>query len=130
MLPKLRDLLKPKKSSNQVVSTPSSTTVDFATAAPRPVSWDEIFQQAQSLQQQGQLERAIELYSTCVGQAPERAEAYYKRANALNGLGRFEAALKDYDRAITLNPSFAYALCNRGSVLERLGRLGRGACKL
>ena len=88
MLPKLRDLLKPKKSSNEVVSTPASTTADSVTAAPRPVSWDEIFQQAQSQQQQGQLERAIELYSTCIGQAPERAEAYYKRANALNGLGR------------------------------------------
>jgi predicted O-linked N-acetylglucosamine transferase (SPINDLY family) len=113
MLTKLRDLLKPKK---------SSTTADSAAAAPRPVSWDEMFRQAQSHQQQGRLERAIELYSTCIAQAPERAEGYYKRANALNGLGRFEAALEDYDRAITLNPSFAYALCNRGSALERLGR--------
>ena len=123
MLPRLRDLLKPKKSSNEGVSTPASTAADSATAAPSPVSWDEIFQQAQSQQQQGQLERAIELYSTCIRQAPERAEAYYKRANALNSLGRFEAALKDYDTAIILDPSFAYALCNRGSVLERLSRL-------
>ncbi len=85
-------------------------------------SWDELFQQAQSLQQQGQLERAIELYGKCVERAPERAEAYYKRANALNGLGRLEPALADYDRAISLNPSYTYAFCNRGSVLERLGR--------
>ena len=112
MLPKLRDLLKSKKHSSQVHSPP----------APPPASWDELFQQALSLHQQGQLERAIELYGQCVERAPERAEVYYKRANALNGLGRLEPALEDYDRAIRINPSYTYALCNRGSVLERLGR--------
>ena len=111
MLPKLRDLLKLKKPPSQV--TPAS---------PSPASWEELFQQAQRLQQQGQLERAIELYGMCVERAPERAEAYYKRANSLNTLGRLEPALEDYDRAISLNPSYTYALCNRGSVLERLGR--------
>jgi predicted O-linked N-acetylglucosamine transferase (SPINDLY family) len=111
MLPKLRDLLKSKKPPSQ--ATPAS---------PGPASWEELFQQAQSLQQQGQLERAIELYGTCVERAPERAEAYYKRANSLNTLGRLDQALEDYDRAISLNPSYTYALCNRGSVLERLGR--------
>jgi predicted O-linked N-acetylglucosamine transferase (SPINDLY family) len=85
-------------------------------------SWEELFQQAQGFQQQGQLERAIELYTKCVERAPERPEAYYKRANALNGLGRLEPALVDYDRAIGLNPAYTYAFCNRGSVLERLGR--------
>jgi predicted O-linked N-acetylglucosamine transferase (SPINDLY family) len=85
-------------------------------------TWDELFQQAQSLQQQGQLEQAIELYGKCIERAPERPEPYYKRANALNGLGRLEPALVDYDRAIRLNPSYTYAFCNRGSVLERLGR--------
>ena len=54
-------------------------------AGPSP---DELFVQAQSLQQQGQLERAIELYGLVIESMPERAEAYYKRANALNGLGR------------------------------------------
>ena len=108
MLPKLRDLLKLKKPPSE--------------AAPSPSSWEELFQQAQSLQQQGQLERAIELYSTCVERAPERAEAYYKRGNSLNTLGRLELALEDYDRAISLNPSHTYALCNRGVVLNQLGR--------
>lgn len=91
-------------------------------ATPSSTSWDELFEQAQSLQRQGQLEKAIELYGTAIGQRPERAEVYYKRANALNGLGRPEAALADYDRAIALNPAYTYALCNRGSVLERLER--------
>ena len=122
MLPKLLDLLKPKKPPSQVHSTPAPTTPGSAMSAPHPASWDELFQQAQSLHQQGQLERAIELYGQCIERAPERAEAYYKRANALNGLVRLEPALEDYDRAIRFKPSYAYALCNRGSVLERLGR--------
>jgi len=50
VLPKLRALLKPKK----------------------PPNLDELFQQALSLHQQGQLERAIELYGQCVEQEPER----------------------------------------------------------
>ena len=112
MLSKLRDLLKPDKAPGQVHSTP----------APTPVVWDELFQQAQSLQQQGQLEHAIELYGKCVELAPDRPEPYYKRANALNGLGRLELALADYERAISCNPAYTYAFCNRGSVLERLGR--------
>ena len=99
MLSKLRDLLKPKNPS-----------------------WDELFQQAQGLQQQGQLEEAIALYGECVELAPHRAETYYKRANALNSLGRLEPALADYERAISFNPSYIYAFCNRGSVLERLER--------
>jgi predicted O-linked N-acetylglucosamine transferase (SPINDLY family) len=122
MLSKLRDLLKAKQPLSQPQSTPASTTSDSPASAPGTASWDELFQQAQSLPQQGQLERAIELYGKCVELAPDRAEAYYKRANALNGLGRLEPALEDYDRAISLNPSYTYALCNRGSVLERLGR--------
>jgi predicted O-linked N-acetylglucosamine transferase (SPINDLY family) len=111
MLSKLRELLKLGKAPSEVPSIP----------VPRP-AWDELFQQAQTLQQQGQLERAIELYEKCVELAPERAEAYYKRANALNALGRLELALEDYDRAISRNPSYTYAFCNRGSVLERLER--------
>jgi protein O-GlcNAc transferase len=117
MLSKLRDLLKPNKASSPVSSTPVPSP-----PAPSHLSWDELFQQAQSLQQQGQLERAIEIYEKCVELAPARAEPYYKRANALNALGRLELAIEDYDRAISRNPSYTYAFCNRGSVLERLER--------
>ena len=122
MLSKLRDLLKPKVPAGQVNSTPGSEAPDSAISAPSPTSWDELFQRAQSLQQQGQMENAIELYGKCIEQAPNRAEPYYKRANSLNALGRLEPAIEDYNRAISLNPSYAYAFCNRGTVLERLGR--------
>jgi predicted O-linked N-acetylglucosamine transferase (SPINDLY family) len=115
MLPKIRDLFKPR--GKRAESAAASSAV-----RPGYVSPDELFQQAQTLQQQGQLEQAIQLYGAVIEGLPERAEPYYKRANALNALGRAEEALKDYDRAISLNPSYAYALCNRGSVLQRLER--------
>jgi predicted O-linked N-acetylglucosamine transferase (SPINDLY family) len=99
-----------------------SQSAHAARSARGAASPDELFGEAQNLHQQGQLERAIELYSLRAERAPASAEVYYKRANALNGLGRLDRALEDYDRAIGLNPTYAYAFCNRGSVLERLGR--------
>ncbi len=124
MLPKFRGLFKPKTILSAASAKPgeSSPPVGNADRNPTDQSPDEVFEQAKSLQQQGKLEEAIELYRIVVERTPDRAEAYYKRANALNGLGRLEAALADYDQAIALDPSYAYALCNRGSVLDQLGR--------
>src|ERR1700677_470285 len=107
MLPKLRNLLKPKSPPSQPHSRP--TTPDVAQSAESLASPDELFREAQSLHQAGQLENAIALYTRCIERAPDRAEAFYKRANALNSLGRPDPALEDYDRAISLNPSYAYA---------------------
>jgi predicted O-linked N-acetylglucosamine transferase (SPINDLY family) len=72
--------------------------------------------------QDGELEKAIELYDGLIARQPDDAEAHYTRANALNRLGRSEAALGGYDRAVALKPDYANAFCNRGTVLERLGR--------
>jgi tetratricopeptide (TPR) repeat protein len=62
MLSRLRNLLKPKEAPGQTQP-----------AAAIPISWEELFQQAQSLQQLGQLEQAIELYGKCVERVPLRA---------------------------------------------------------
>ena len=117
MLPKIRGLFKSKPKPAAALTVASTSP-----ARPQAPSPDELFEQAQSLQQQGQLEKAIKLYGLVIESMPQRAEPYFKRANALNKLGRPEEALQDYDQAIALNPSYTYALCNRGSVLQRLGR--------
>jgi len=123
MVLKIPGLFKAKSKPGPILALPTgASAIGSADAIAGSESLDELFQQAQSLQKQGQLERSIELYGVVIDRNPDRAEVYYKRANALNGLGRLEAALADYDRAIALNPSYAYALCNRGSVLERLGQ--------
>jgi predicted O-linked N-acetylglucosamine transferase (SPINDLY family) len=132
MLPKLWDLLKPRAKS----ASPSGESAALSEGASSPLTAagviasptlsvplaEQLFEQAQGLQQQGQLEEAIKLYGLVIDGIPDRARVYYKRANALNGLGRLEEAVEDYDRAISLDPSYAYAWCNRGSVLEGLGR--------
>src|ERR1700733_4861524 len=84
MVPRLRDLLKPKKSRSGALPP----SVEGPAISASSSAWDEVFQHAQSLQQQGQLDEAIAMYGDCIERAPERAEAYYKRANVLNGLGR------------------------------------------
>jgi protein O-GlcNAc transferase len=119
MLTRIRGLFRPSEKSS---AADGGSSIESPAAAPSAGLPDDLFEQAQSLQQQGQLEKAIELYGAVIGQRPDRAEVYYKRANALNGLGRLEAALADYDQALALNPSYGHALCNRGSVLERLER--------
>ena len=102
MVPKIRGLFKPKPST--MPATPiGGSPIGICTHAERSVS-GRAFEQAQSLQRQGQLERAVELYGAVIDATPDRHEAYYKRANALNGLGRLQAALADYDRAISLEP--------------------------
>ncbi len=118
---KIRDLFKAKL--GQASGTPlAATRVSREDGGTRGKSPEVSFEDALSLHQQGQLEKAIEVYGILIDRDPNRAELYYKRANARNGLSNLEAALADYDRAIALNPSYGYALCNRGSVLERLGR--------
>jgi predicted O-linked N-acetylglucosamine transferase (SPINDLY family) len=101
---KFRDLFKPKPGDDPVTPPPDT------------------FQQALQLQQQGQLEPAIELLDVVIARNPEHVQAHYKRANALNGLGRWDAALAGYDQAIARDPAFANAYCNRGTVLEHLQR--------
>jgi predicted O-linked N-acetylglucosamine transferase (SPINDLY family) len=122
MRPKIRGLFKPKAKAAQSAAALTAASTDGSPTSPEVRSPDELFEEAQNLQQQGQLEKAIKMYGSVIEGMPQRAEPYYKRANALNGLGRAEEALRDYDQAICLNPSYAYAWCNRGSVLERLGR--------
>ena len=102
MLPRLRDLLKPKAKSGTSSEKPSDRASSPLTEAPviasagptvSAPSAEKLFEQAQGVHQQGRLEEAIELYGLVIEGTPGRAQAYYKRANALNGLGRLEAAL-------------------------------------
>jgi predicted O-linked N-acetylglucosamine transferase (SPINDLY family) len=103
---KFRGLFKPKANDDPG----SAQTVDALNAI------------AAIALQDGDLERAIQLFDEVIRRKGDHAEAYYKRANALNGLGRWESALADYDQAIAVNPEYANAYCNRGTVLERLNR--------
>jgi tetratricopeptide (TPR) repeat protein len=88
-----------------------------------PDHWGSLTACASILLQEGDYERALELYDGAVLRTPENADAHYKRANVLNALSRWEAALSDYDLATELDSNHANAYCNRGVALEQLQRL-------
>ncbi|GAM97057.1 TPR repeat [alpha proteobacterium U9-1i] len=63
----------------------------------------------------GQIERAIEDYTTALSLNASMASAYENRGNAYAAQDNHAAATADYDRAIALNPRRAGALLGRGN---------------
>jgi predicted O-linked N-acetylglucosamine transferase (SPINDLY family) len=72
---------------------------------------------------QGDLRRAISLYTKVSELRPESGFAHFMLGNLLVGCGKLEAALGSYDRAAALDTGAAEVFGNRGVVLERLDRL-------
>ena len=78
--------------------------------------------QADQAVQQGDFERAIELYSELIKDQPNDAVAYNGRGVAYIRQGDRERALGDFDHAIKLNLNFTQAYVNRGRLLIQLHR--------
>ncbi|XP_050675943.1 tetratricopeptide repeat protein 36 [Leptidea sinapis] len=82
--------------------------------------------QGVKLAEEGKLEDALELMSTAVLAAPERAGAYNDRAQLLRLMARDDDAMADIDRAVELSTgtrsrSRALALCQQGVLLRKRG---------
>jgi predicted O-linked N-acetylglucosamine transferase (SPINDLY family) len=82
----------------------------------------EQYARAQSLQQQGQLASAREVYQEILDAEPDHYDA-------LNAMGVLAGQSKDlrqaiqyFERAITVQPGNSGAHCNRGLALKQLGR--------
>lgn len=71
----------------------------------------------------GELEKAVEDYSTSITLNPFDPFPYNNRALVYEGLGRTEAAIDDYTKAISLDPGFYNAYNNRGIAYGQVGRL-------
>jgi predicted O-linked N-acetylglucosamine transferase (SPINDLY family) len=124
---KFRDLLLTRfsKSSGEPQSPTQVRQSEDSESSPlarNSNDWEAVNALALTALQSGELQKAIELYSTLLEHRPDFAEGYYKRGNAYNRAGNWSVALSDYDQAIALDPRFANAFCNRGTVLERLSR--------
>ena len=76
-----------------------------------------------SLQGQGRLDQAVEVFNKEIRVNPEYAAAYYNRGIVLHALGRLDEAVESYDKAISLNPDYVDAYSNRGNALKELGDL-------
>ncbi len=61
---------------------------------------DILFEQAQALAQNGDLDGAIRTYSTIINLEPENTQAYYQRSKALNSIGNTRSASSDLEEAI------------------------------
>ena len=70
----------------------------------------------------GELGRAIELYSASIEVCPT-AEAHTFRGWAYSALGRIDEAIAECHEAIAVDPSFGNPYNDIGSYLMRLGRL-------
>jgi tetratricopeptide (TPR) repeat protein len=77
--------------------------------------------EGRQLQQRGDLERAIELYSKSLGVYPT-AEAYTYRAWARAQGGGYEQAIVDCRAAIAVDPTLGNPYNDIGSYLVKLGR--------
>ena len=81
-----------------------------------------LFRAAFSAQQGGDLERAIELYSLSIQDAPT-AEAYTYRGWALSFQKKYEQAIADCMKAIECDPTLGNAYNDIGAYLIEQGKL-------
>lgn len=75
------------------------------------------------LDEQGNLEAAIEQYQKAIQLNPHDAYAYNNLGNALDEQGNLEAAIEQYQKAIQLNSDAAYVYRNLGNALYNQGNL-------
>jgi tetratricopeptide (TPR) repeat protein len=102
---------------------------DAAAARGSPVSLrltaaqssDDLFEQAVSLEEAGDLQGAAKAYHECLLQEGPDAVTCFNLANVLSASGRTEAAVERYRQAVELNASYAAAWNNLGFALAELG---------
>lgn len=76
------------------------------------------------LEQEGQLEQAIEIYQEAIAASHNQAEAHYNQANLLVQQGLIEAAADSYKKAIAIKPDWVEAYINLGDILIKLKHPG------
>ncbi len=80
--------------------------------------------------EQGDFERALDLYNRSLAIDPHRARVYVNRGNVYALQQAHAKALKDYAAAIQLNPDRKEAYLNRAGVYRSLGRAGAAMADL
>ncbi len=86
-----------------------------------PASWLAFNNLASIYEQNGQPQKAIELYVRSAEINP-RAEPYGRSAVMYIDMGEYEKALPLLDRALEMEPRNLQTLINKGHILSRLGR--------
>ncbi len=94
------------------------------TASPQPSvdEIQEIFQQAFTAIQNGDLQQSEQIWSQAIARNPENAAAWSNRGNVKVALNQLESAIGDFDQSIQLAPNLPDAYLNRGAAWEGLGK--------
>ena len=89
-----------------------------------PDSWtqEQMTQQALELEDQGQLQEAIEWYRTILAKFGPQAEVHFQLAELLYREGEVQAARERYYAAIEMDDDYVEARANLGCVLSETGR--------
>ncbi|OOG48385.1 glycosyltransferase family 41 protein [Polaromonas sp. A23] len=85
-------------------------------------SAEQLLEQGMELQQQGQMEKALQCYESAVRLMPELARAHFNRGNILLDRGDAQNALDAFARAVQYKPDSAGAHFNMGAAYVRLDR--------
>lgn len=84
---------------------------------------EDLFAEAEAVEEQGDHEQAAALYQRCLSIDPSDAIAAFNRANCLRGAGRVSEAAHDYARAIKLDPAFVEAWFNLAGLMSDQGKI-------
>jgi len=76
-----------------------------------------------ALQDQGNLEEAIEAYNKALSIKPDYAETYYNMGITLEEQGNLEEAIEAYNKAIAIKPNYAVAYNNIGITLQEQSKM-------
>ncbi len=98
-------------------------TSETAPAVNFPTLTDQLFIEAVTRHQQGQLPQAEALYRAIIAIHPAPADASYNLGLLLQHQGRHGDAITAYRHAITVRPGYIEAYSNLGTVLQEMGRL-------
>jgi len=71
---------------------------------------------------------ALDLFTRCIGLAPEFALGLLSRGILLQELGDDDSAMRDFDKALELEPNLARALNNRGNLYASRGEYENAVC--
>lgn len=106
---------------NSLHSGGQNDGVDGQSSQPEYHLFPQYFQRALAYERVGEMDLAINDYTTVLGIYPNYAPAHFNRAGLHNAQGRTELALQGINRAIFLDPSNLIFRKNRSLLLRQKG---------
>ena len=87
----------------------------------------QVYQQAQTLTQEGKYLEAAEMYQQIIEHRPELAEAYLNQGACYFRAGVLDKGLSAFDSAIALDAKLFSAHFNKGKILAKMGNFEQAA---